>query len=322
MKIVIWSHLDARHQAAEALRRIPGIEAVLVEKEEGLAAALAGAAGLVTVNSTYNAGLARLIAANQPGLRWQQLQSAGYENLIAHGVPAGVVITNAGDSRSPSVAEHAIALALAVGRQIPTILAKQGQRRWAQGISRGIVPLEDCTMAVVGFGSIGREVAKRARGLAMRVVAVNRSPVPPELADAYYPLPRLAEALREADHIVVAAAYVPATHHLIDAAAFAAMKRGAFLVNVARGGVIDTAALMRALQDGTLGGAGLDVTDPEPLLPDHPLWACSNLIVSPHVAGAESPASFRRLAALTAENARRLFAGEPLLARLDLPPAS
>jgi phosphoglycerate dehydrogenase-like enzyme len=78
---------------------------------------------------------------------------------------------------------------------------------------------------------------------------------------------------------------------------------------------------MRALQDGTLGGAGLDVTDPEPLPADHPLWACPNLIVSPHVAGAESPASFRRLAELTAENARRLLAGEPLLARLDLPPA-
>jgi phosphoglycerate dehydrogenase-like enzyme len=173
-------------------------------------------------------------------------------------------------------------------------------------------------LAIVGFGSIGQEIARRARGFGASVVAVTRTPRPNELADEILPLSTLHEVLGRADAIAVAIALAPETHHLLGPAAFAACKKGALFVNVARGGIVDQAALAAALNAGTIAGAGLDVAEPEPLPADDPLWSCPNLLISGHFSGSGSLLSQRRLADGAGDNLERFIAGRPLAHQLTL----
>jgi phosphoglycerate dehydrogenase-like enzyme len=172
--------------------------------------------------------------------------------------------------------------------------------------------LEGGTLAIVGYGHIGRELARRARAFGMRIVTVTRSPRADEFVDDALPLDALHTALAQADAIVLAIALTPETTHLMGDAEFARCKPGALLVNVARGPVIDQGALVRALHDGRLGGAGVDVSDPEPLPQDDPLWSAPNVLISPHFAGSGSPRSVERIAEGVAGNLRHLISGEPL----------
>jgi phosphoglycerate dehydrogenase-like enzyme len=172
--------------------------------------------------------------------------------------------------------------------------------------------LEGSTLAIVGYGHIGRELARRARAFDMRVLTVSRSAQQDEFVDQALPLAGLHAALAQADVVVVAIALTPETTHLLGDAEFAACKPGALLVNVARGPVLDQPALVRALESGRLGGAAVDVSDPEPLPPDDPLWAAPNVLVSPHFAGSGSPRSVQRLAQGVADNVRSFIAARPL----------
>jgi phosphoglycerate dehydrogenase-like enzyme len=147
----------------------------------------------------------------------------------------------------------------------------------------------------------------------MKLVGVTRTATPNPLVDEVRPLSALHDALRGADAIVVALALTEQTHHLIGREAFAVCKPSALLVNVARGGLVDPAALRDALTSGRIAGAGLDVTEPEPLPADDPLWDCPNLIISGHFAGGGSLRAQERLAAGAADNLARLVAGQPLL---------
>jgi phosphoglycerate dehydrogenase-like enzyme len=162
--------------------------------------------------------------------------------------------------------------------------------------------LEGATLAIVGYGRIGKEIAQRAKPFGPRIVAVSRTPVSDALIDEFHPLGELHQVLGTADAVAIAIALTPQTRHLFDARAFAACKRGSLLVNIARGGVIDQAALCEALASGQLGAAGLDVTDPEPLPDGDPLWHAPNILISPHYAGAGSPKSIERIAASVIDN--------------------
>jgi phosphoglycerate dehydrogenase-like enzyme len=176
--------------------------------------------------------------------------------------------------------------------------------------------LEDSTVAILGFGGIGRETARRVRAFGARVIGIARTARPDELADAVVAASELHAALAQADSLVVTAALTEQTRGMIDGPALAAMKPGGLLVNIARGAIVDTAALATALHSGHLAGAGLDVTDPEPPPPDHPLWLCPNLIVTPHVSGLGSPAVRRRIAAVVEGNVGRFITGDDLLHRV------
>jgi len=197
------------------------------------------------------------------------------------------------------------------------MLAFGARGEWDGTMSRRARSLEGGTLLIVGLGHIGREVAKRARAFGMRIEAVTRTPRREPLVDAVHPMPQLHARLREADAVVLCAALTPETTHVLDAVTLAACKPGALIVNVGRGGLIDHAALMLALEAGRLGGAGLDVTEPEPLPAHHPLWFCPGVIVSPHFAGGGSVASMERLATGAAANARRLLQDRPLPHRID-----
>jgi phosphoglycerate dehydrogenase-like enzyme len=227
-------------------------------------------------------------------------------------VPPGVVVANAGDSWSPGVAEHAMALLLALVKCLPQAILNQPRHAWERSQTARMGSLEGQTLAIVGCGSIGREFARRARPFGMRIVGLSRTAKPDPLADEVQPMSALDAVLARADAVLVAVPYSQATHHLIGAAQLAACKRGAMLINIARGGLVDPLALAAALKSGQLGAAATDVTDPEPLPPGDPLWDAPNLIITPHVAGAAGPVGRDRLARFVAANVGRFVAGEPV----------
>lgn len=311
MKRVLVCSPVAREAFGRALSAIPGLDWQFASTEE-LPALAPGADAVVLSGTVYSAELAQ--ALQQPGsrCRWLQLLSAGYELLLAHGVPETVRVSNAGSVWSPMVAEHAFALMLALQRRLPQVLAAQAAGRWDDRIREDMGLLIGGCLVIVGMGSIGTELARRARAFGMRVVGVSRRGLPHPDADAVLPLARLHEALREADVVAMAVPLSPASTHLIDAAALAACQPRAVLVNVARGTVVDTEALMAALRSGALAGAALDVTDPEPLPPGHVLWQLPNVIVSPHIGGAAPERYNARLVEHVVRNVRAWLQGAPL----------
>jgi phosphoglycerate dehydrogenase-like enzyme len=206
-----------------------------------------------------------------------------------------------------------MALLLGAQRQFPILLDDQKRHAWDEGGARGrcATPF-DSTIAVLGFGHIGSEIGRLLRAFGAYVVAMTRSAKPHEHADESLPITQLRTVLPRADAVVIALAAGPETRHLIGGAEFALMKRSAIVVNIARGYIIDSAALAVALREATIAGAGLDVTEPEPLPADHPLWDAPNLIIAPHMAGAPGSVTAKRLAAVVGDNVLRWLKGEPL----------
>jgi phosphoglycerate dehydrogenase-like enzyme len=296
----------------EALAAARGADFVAVEDAGALHRELADADALWLWPAFYDAALVPVLERHAERLRWLQLFTMGYDQVERHGAPRGVTVANAGDAYAPTVAEHAIALLLALVRRIPEAVRNAEQHRWDQSGARGIGTLHDATVAVVGFGNIGREVATRLRAFGARIIAVTRSGRPDALADEVVAADRMLDAFERSDAVVLAVPLNAQTRHLIDARALAALRPHAIVINVARGGVVDQTALATALAEGRLGGAGLDVTDPEPLSPDDPLWTLPNALITPHVAGYGGDVAPRRILALVERNLRAFIEGRPL----------
>jgi phosphoglycerate dehydrogenase-like enzyme len=310
MRVVIRTHVLAPQFEALALRH--GVEAVTVDDSDAMRRELADADALWAWPAFYDAELVALLARHRPRLRWVQLPTMGYDPVELHGVPAGVTVTTAGDAYGPTVAEHAVTLLLALVRKLPEAVRNAEQHRWDQSHATTIGTLHGATVAVVGFGNLGREVATRLRGFGARILAVTRSGRPDPLADEVVAADRLHDALGRSDAVVLAVPLNARTRHLIDARALAAMQPHGIVINVARGGVVDQTALTAALAEGRIGGAGLDVTDPEPLPPDDPLWTLPNALITPHVAGYGGDVAPRRILALVERNLRAFIEGRPL----------
>jgi phosphoglycerate dehydrogenase-like enzyme len=312
--ILLWS--PRAEYLADLLSPSPAIRFTYVQSEAQLAETLPDADGIVMLGHLYTAGFAAQVRENGRRLRWIQLTTAGYDGIIFHGVPETISVTNAGHSHGPLVAEHAIMLLAALTRRLHLFAEPQSRHVFGRDTALPLATLEDSTVAILGYGGIGRETARRAKAFGARVIAIARSARDDTFADAIVPSSELHAVLAQADSLVVTAALTEETQGMIDAGALKAMKPGGLLVNIARGPIVDTAALVEALNNGHLAGAGLDVTDPEPPPPDHPLWSCPNLIVTPHIAALGSPAVRRRIGALMMENVGRFVAGEPLSCRV------
>jgi phosphoglycerate dehydrogenase-like enzyme len=237
-------------------------------------------------------------------IRWVQLPSAGVEQWLPR-MDRGRVWTSAAGAYGRPVAEHCLALMLAGARRLADCARA---RRWEAPPVR---PLDGATVAIVGAGGIGRALIELLSPLRAEVLAVTRRG-----RDETLPADRLGEVWPRAHHVVIAAPATSATRHLIGAAELEAMREDAWLVNVARGSLVDTDALVVALAEGSIAGAALDVTDPEPLPEDHPLWHEPRALITPHVAN--PPATLRRyLAEHVQANVARFTAGEPLLSVID-----
>ncbi len=316
MRVVIHTPVLARELAALAGRH--GAEGVVVEDADALHRAVEDADALWIWPAYYDAAVVRALERAAPRLRWVQLPTMGYDPVELHGAPASVTVTNAGDAYAPTVAEHALAMLLALVRHIPEAVSNAAAGRWDQSNARTIGTLHGARVAVVGFGNIGREVAARLRSFGARTVAVTRSGRVDPLADEAASGTQLHDVLARTDAVVLAVPLNAATRHLIDARALAAMPRHGILINIARGGIVDHAALRDALAGGALGGAGLDVTEPEPLPESDPLWTLPNVLITPHVAGYGGEVAPRRIMALLERNLENFRAGRPLEAQVAI----
>ncbi len=312
LKTAFWPSI-AGAEIAAGLRAIPEVDLVITDDVDKLAAVAPDIEALVIGGHYFDARVAAVLHTRAKRLRFLQSFTAGYEGLQAHGVPPKVIVANAGDSWSPAVAEHAMALLLALVKCLPHAILNQPRHAWDRTQTARMGSLEGQTLAIVGFGSIGHAFARLAKVFGMHIVGISRSARPDPLADEVAPIGSLPAVLARADVVLVAVPYSKSTHHLIGAQELAACKRGALLVNMARGGLVDPLALAAALKSGQLGGAATDVTEPEPLPADDPFWDAPNLIISPHVSGASGPVGRERLAKFIAANVGRFAAGEPVL---------
>lgn len=257
------------------------------------------------------------MVARSPRLRWVQLVAHGIDHIQGDIMQGKVTVTTGRGAYAAIIAEHVLMLMLMLARQAPRILANQQQRRWER-----LYPgeLDGNTVGLVGLGSIGAAVARAAQGFGMRVLGTRRTAAPGEslpYVDEVVPPGSLPYLLRNSDFVVLCVPLTPHTRRLIGQEELRAMKPTAYLINVARGGVVDDAALVQALREGWIAGAGLDVFEQEPLPPDSPLWTTPNTIVTPHMAGL-SERFTERATRLFCQNLGRYIRGEPLLNELDL----
>ncbi|HSD74640.1 MAG TPA: D-2-hydroxyacid dehydrogenase [Steroidobacteraceae bacterium] len=307
---------DPAPHDVEWLREVaPGVELIIADDFPAAIAAAPRAEALIGFCTAD-------ILAKGPKIRWIQLMSAGAERCVS--IPAvperGILVTNMQRVGGPVMAEHVMALTLALARGLQRYVREQSAGRWnpdAVG-DEGSLALQGKTMMIAGLGGIGTEVARRAHAFDMRIVATRASNRPaPEFVSHVGPPEELIALLREADVVVNALPLTHETTGVFDARAFAAMKPKALFINVGRGGTVVTAELARALSEKRLGGAGLDVTDPEPLPADHPLWRMPNVIITPHVS-TDSDFGSGRHWQIARENLRRYVAGEPMLSVVDV----
>jgi phosphoglycerate dehydrogenase-like enzyme len=255
-------------------------------------------------------------------IRWVQRMYAGVERCVV--IPAfaerGIVLTNMQKVAGSVMAEHVLAFMYGLTRGFAAYVPAQVKGEWADEAvpESRMWEVKGRTMLVVGLGGIGTEVAKRAHALGMSVIATRNSGTdgPHYVAEVGLPDKLLPFAAR-ADVIVSTLPLTPETKGLMNKAFFDAVKRGALFINVGRGGTVVTNDLVAALEDGRVGGAGLDVTDPEPLPPDHPLWRAPNVIITPHVSASLEGNEVPRWL-LARENLRRYVAGDKLLSEVDV----
>ncbi|MCS7286942.1 MAG: D-2-hydroxyacid dehydrogenase [Anaerolineae bacterium] len=269
-----------------------------------------------------------------PRLKWIQLSTAGVDHLLDSPVmKSQVIITTTSGIHAVPIAEYVFATMLFLVKRLPLALEYQKRREWPSYSNQVLISeeLRDKTIGIVGYGSIGREVARLARAFGMTVFATKRHVeintdkgyrLPgvgdPEgtLVDRLYPNSSLREMISLCDFVVIAAPLTPETYHMIGPEELAAMKPSAYLINIARGAIVDETALVEALRTGKIAGAALDVFEKEPLPPESPLWDLPNVILTPHVS-AVTPRYNDRATALFAENLRRYLEGKELLNVVD-----
>ena len=256
-------------------------------------------------------------------LRWVQSPAVGVGSLMFPELLASeVVITSARGIRARAIAEHVLGVTIALARKLPVAIRAQLEHRWAQeqleGADVDVRTLQGQRMGIVGLGSIGRTLVGIAAPFGFRITGIRRRATgpPPSGVEEVWPPDRLNDLLAQSDVVVIAAPHTPDTKHLIGRSELDVVRRGALLVNVARGKLIDDDAVVEALKDGRLGGAALDVFTQEPLDPASPYWDLPNVIVTPHVSGALRD-YWTPLVALFAENLRRFEHGEALLNVVD-----
>lgn len=298
-------------QLTELVEAAPSAEVVAVEdaqdamKHIGDADALMG----ILTQELVNAG---------KKLKWIQVYSAGVDRYrFPELIDSDITLTNCKILQGPNIADHAFALLLPLTRKITHARAYQEKEEWARDHFRRPenrpIELSGKTALIIGLGGIGTQIAQRAHGFGMRVIGVDPKDIPiMSFVEATYRPDHLDELIPEADVIFMSAPHTPKSERMLGAKQFELMKRGAYFVAVSRGKTYDMSGLVKALDEKRLAGAGVDVTDPEPLPTGHALWKFDNVIITPHIAGQSDVVWTRRMAVLK-ENLQRFVEGRPLI---------
>jgi phosphoglycerate dehydrogenase-like enzyme len=308
--VVVWTGARHDERLCAAVGAIPRVRTTGARDRAAALVAIGDADALVATVVGWGTDFATAIA-RAPRLVWMQALNTGIDNLETYGVPTRLAISNVGPVNSTNVAEHALTSLLALLRRMPELAAAQTRRDWAFETVRPLLStLRGKHVAILGFSYIGRAVATLCAAYGARVTGIARTARTDASGISVEPVTKLREVLATADALVVAAPLTAETHRLVNAENLAALKRGALVVNVSRGGLVATEDLLAALDSGHVGGAALDVTDPEPLPANHPLWTTPNVIITPHVAGIGGGELVRaELEALVVDNVRRFVAG-------------
>lgn len=247
---------------------------------------------------------------NGKNLKWLQLNSAGSDNYCKPGVlNSGTVLTNATGAYGLAISEYLVGMTFMLQKKFYQYYENQLEHQWKdQG---KVTSIWGSTVLIVGLGDIGGEFARRMKSLGAYTIGIRRTPGDkPDYLDELYTAEHLDEVLPRADIVSLSLPNSAATCHMMDERRLRLMKQGAFLLNVGRGNAIDTDALCRALKEGHLGGCGADVTDPEPLPADHPLWDAPRMVITPHISGQyHLPETFERIVRIAGENLEKFLAG-------------
>ncbi|MEX0682015.1 MAG: D-2-hydroxyacid dehydrogenase [Dehalococcoidia bacterium] len=283
------------------------------QAREALAAILASTEVLLS-NQVVPADL----SSRMPNVKWLQLTSAGVDSMIDHEIvrSSQVTVTTASGVHATTISEYIIGAMITFAKNFPKAMRSQQERTWQPYWPQ---ELEDASVGIIGLGAIGHRTAELCRALRMRVLAMRRScqrrmtgaEAGDPTIDEMLPPAELHALLAECDYVVLALPLTAESRGMIGEAEIAAMKPNAVIVNIARGSVIDQDALIRALREGRIAGAALDVTSPEPLPPDHELWGVENVMITPHISGG-TPRYMERVIDLFCDNLRRYVDGEPL----------
>jgi D-2-hydroxyacid dehydrogenase (NADP+) len=295
------SEVDARIYGEGVARAMPALEILATTKRSEVLAH----APLATVLIAKAQNVSSELVAAMPRIAWIQALTTGVDPLLALKLPPSVIVTSARGIHGPQMAELTILLMMSLSRDFPTMLENQREKRWLRWGQR---LLAGKTLVIVGVGAIGEALAARCKPFGLKVVGItSRSSV--DHFDELRPRAQLRDAVAAADFLVLLIPYSPETHHMIDASVLAAMKPTAYLVNVARGGVVDEIALIEALRTHQIAGAGLDVFAQEPLPETSPLWDLDNVIITPHIGGM-SDIYAEQILPLLLHNLRAFAAGD------------
>lgn len=306
--IVVWSAF--RTSADTVAAQFPDDRVVGIADEKDLARA---ADAEVAFGGNNPRRVKQLLDAT-PKLRWYHTVAAGVDNMpMPELARRQIVLTNNSGSYDIQIAEHLMAFVFAASRQLHRYRDFQRAREWKDNEHQ---ELRGATVVVFGMGSIGGEIARLASAVGMRVIGVRRNGRTQDGVSRVVTPDRLSDVAAEADYLAIAAPLTPATRGAVSREVIGRMKPTAWLLNIARGAIVDEPALIDALRHKRIAGAALDVFTTEPLPADSPLWELENVIVTPHRSG-DSPQVEQRTLELFAENLRRYKSGQPLLNRVD-----
>jgi len=264
-----------------------------------------------------------LLALAPPGNYWPQAENlklihsfgAGIDHMVPlEGLPDHVIVANASGLVAEPMSEFGLGLVLMVRKYIARAVSQQRDRVWKRFPPRTV---NGSTLGILGLGQIGAALAHKASLMGMRVIGTQRTPKPVQYVDKVYPAEETLAVAAQSHVLISILPWTPDTHGLIDETVIRAMKPGSAIVNMGRGGIVDELALCRALEDGHLSGAALDVMEQEPLPSDSPLWTARNLVMTPHIAGV-FPEYMEELAKFFAANVARIEAGDPIPTQIPL----
>jgi phosphoglycerate dehydrogenase-like enzyme len=307
-KIVVFNSSAAAYHELLA-QRFPDLPVAVARTEDALRAEIADAEVLLAWRFPLG------VLAHAPNLRWIQLTSAGADHLLpARERLRDVIVTNARGIHADLMADYAMGVMVMLQWNFPGLLREQQARRWRHRFTE---PLAGKTLGVVGLGTIGREIVRRARSFDMDVLGVKREPSAVEGVRRMFAPADILDMLPLCDFVVLVVPQTAETRGMLGERAFSVMRPTAYLINIARGSVVDEPALIRALEERRIAGAALDVFATEPLAPESPLWGMGKVIVTPHIAG-EPEHYARRVMAILGENVDRWAEGRPLVNVVDL----
>ena len=312
---VVLIHSDD-HAIGRAIlaREHPGVTVAVCEDHADLADAIRTSDAEIVYSVKFMRGVPfpREVLLESPRIKWIAVGGSGTDHLQPWD-PARITVTNAAGAAADIMAEYVLGMMLSFSLGLPRFARQQRERVWAP---HNLQPIQGATLLILGMGGTGQAIARRAQAMGMSVIGVRARPAPAEHFDEVLAADALPGLWARADYVACCLPLTAATRGLIGAAAFAALRPSAVLIDVSRGGVVDGAALLAALDEGRLGGAALDVFQTEPLPPDHPFWTHEKVLITPHCSSSDDGWSARSFE-LFSRNLAAYRRGEPLVNVVD-----